>query len=146
MATVKDLLAVKGTQTLSVGPDASVLDAALLMNEHRVGCLLVIDGGALRGIITERDFLRRVVAGRLDPSGTRVHEVMTADVMCCRLHTNIEEARVVMKERRIRHLPVLDDGERLCGLVSIGDLNAHEAHSKDQTIHLLNEYIYGPGQ
>lgn len=146
MATVKDLLAVKGSQTLSVGPDATVLDAALKMNEHRVGCLVVLEEGALRGIITERDFLRRVVAERRDPSNTRVREVMTADVMCCRLHTNMEEARVVMKERRIRHLPVLDDNDRLCGMISIGDLNAHEAYSKDQTIHLLHEYIYGPGQ
>jgi CBS domain-containing protein len=146
VATVKDLLAIKGAQTLSVGPDVTALDAALMMNEHRVGCLLVIEGGALRGIITERDFLRRLVAERRDPSATHVREVMTADVMCCRLHTNMEEARVVMKERRIRHLPVLDDNDRLCGLISIGDLNAYEAQSKDQTIHLLHEYIYGPGQ
>lgn len=143
MATVRDLLAAKKVQLMAVGPEASVLDAALLMNEHKVGSLLVMDGGRLRGIITERDILQRVVAQRRDPSATRVHEVMTADVICCRLNTNIEEARVCMKERRVRHLPVLDDAEQLCGMVSIGDLNAHEAHSKDMTIHLLHEYIYG---
>jgi CBS domain-containing protein len=144
MTTVRDILAAKQVELLSVGPDATVLSAALLMNEHRVGCLLVRDGGELRGIFTERDILRRVVAERRDPSTTPVRDVMTADVMCCRLHTDMAEARVVMMERRIRHLPVLDDHGALCGMISIGDLNAHEAHSKDQTIHLLHEYIYGP--
>src|SRR5438067_949418 len=130
MATVRDLLAAKKVQLMATGPEASVLDAAVLMNEHKVGSLLVMDSGRLRGIITERDILQRVVAQRRDPSVTRVHEVMTADVICCRLNTNIEEARVCMKERRVRHLPVLDDAEQLCGMISIGDLNAHEAHSK----------------
>jgi CBS domain-containing protein len=143
MATVRDLLAVKQTQLMSVGPEATALDAALLMNEHKVGSLLVMDGGRVRGIVTERDILQRVVAHRRDPSGTRVHDIMTADVICCRLQTNVEEARVCMMERRVRHLPVLDDAEQLCGMISIGDLNAHEAHSKDMTIHLLHEYIYG---
>ena len=75
MATVKDLLAAKGSRMLSVGPDATVLDAALLMNEHRIGSLLVIEAGELRGIITERDFLRRVVAERRDPSTAKVRDV-----------------------------------------------------------------------
>jgi CBS domain-containing protein len=87
--------------------------------------------------------LRRVVAERRDPSTARVREVMTDDVMCCRLHTDMEEARVVMKERRIRHLPVLDENDRLCGLISIGDLNAHLTSSQEQTIYLLHEYLYG---
>jgi CBS domain-containing protein len=146
MATVRDILAGKSADLLTVGPGATVLEAALLMNERRVGSLLVLDGGGLCGIFTERDILRRVVAERRDPCTTPIRDVMTADVMCCRPHTNIEEARVVMMERRIRHLPVLDDGGLLCGMVSIGDLNAHEAHSKDQTIHLLHEYIYGHAQ
>ena len=68
---------------------------------------------------------------------------MTAELVCGQLHTSIEEARLVMKERRIRHLPVVDDNDELLGLVSIGDLNAHEAHSQEQTIHLLQEYITG---
>ena len=84
MATVRDLLAAKQTQLMSVGPEATVLDAAMLMNEHKIGSLLVMDGGRLRGIVTERDILQRVVAQRRDQSATRVHEVMTADVICCR--------------------------------------------------------------
>lgn len=143
MATVRDLLAAKQTQLLSIGPDATALDAAMLMNEHKVGSLIVLEASRLCGIVTERDILQRVVAQRRDPPATQVRDIMTADLICCRLHTAVEEARVCMMERRVRHLPVLDEQDKLCGLVSIGDLNAHEARSKDMTIHLLHEYIYG---
>jgi CBS domain-containing protein len=143
MATIRDILAVKGTHVLSIGPEVSILDAALLMNEHKIGSLLVMSGGQLIGIITERDILQRVVAEQRDPSQTKVIDVMTTEVVCCRPHTALDEARGVLKNRRIRHLPVLDEGEKLCGLISIGDLNAHEAHDHELTIHVLQEYIYG---
>jgi CBS-domain-containing membrane protein len=68
---------------------------------------------------------------------------MTTEVICCQQHTTVEEARGVLKNRRIRHLPVVDENKRLCGLISIGDLNAHETHSHERTIHVLQEYIYG---
>lgn len=143
MSTVRDILSVKGSQVTTITGDATVLDAALLMNKHKIGGLVVVDGGSLCGMVTERDILQRVVAERRDPSTTRVREIWTSDVMCCQPHTNLDEARVVMKEKRIRHLPVVNNDGQLCGLISIGDLNAHDAHSKDITIHLLQEYIYG---
>jgi len=143
MATVRDLLVVKGPHVLSIGPEATVLDAALVMNEHKVGSLLVMSGGQLIGIITERDILQRVVVPRRDPGVTPVLDVMTTEVICCQPHTSLEEARGVLKNRRIRHLPVVDEGKRLCGLISIGDLNAHETHDHERTIHVLHEYIYG---
>jgi CBS domain-containing protein len=143
MATVKDILAVKGTQVLSIGPEASVLDAALLMNEHKIGSLVVMTGGQILGIITERDVMRRLVVTRRDPADTPVQDVMTTEVVCCQTNTTLDEARGVLKNRRIRHLPVLDDRQQLCGLISIGDLNAHEAHDQEWTIHILREYIYG---
>jgi CBS domain-containing protein len=143
MSTVRDLLAVKGAHVLSIGPSATVLDAALLMNEHKTGSLVVIEAGRMQGIITERDILRKVVGERRDPGQTPVRQVMTAEVVCCQMHTSIEEARAVMKNRRIRHLPVVQPMGDLCGLVSIGDLNAHEANSQELTIHLLQEYING---
>jgi CBS domain-containing protein len=143
MATVRDILAVKGPHVLSIGPDATVLDAALLMNEHKVGSLLVKSAGRLIGIITERDLLQRVVAQRRDPAATSVAEVMTVEVACCRPETSIDEARGVMKNRRIRHLPVVDDNEQLLGVVSIGDLNAYLSHDQEVTIHVLHEYISG---
>lgn len=143
MSTIRDILAVKGPHILSIGAEAMVLDAALLMNEHKVGSLLVMSGGRLVGIITERDLLARVVSQRLDPAAVPVHAVMTTEVACCRPNTTVDEARGVMKNRRIRHLPVLDDADRLLGVVSIGDLNAHMSRDQEVTIHILHEYIYG---
>src|SRR5580700_1388192 len=141
MATVKDILAVKGSQVLSIGPSASVLLAAHLMNEHRVGSVVVLDQGRVAGIFTERDVLRRVVGEQRDPAKTSVAEVMTSEVVCCTPQTALEELRGAMKNRRIRHLPVVDQEGRLLGLVSIGDLNAQLAAIQEQTIHLLQEYV-----
>jgi CBS domain-containing protein len=143
MATVKDILHHKGKHVLSIGPEASVYDAACLMNEHKVGSVLVCDEGRLAGIFTERDVLQRVVAQRRDPVATRVRDVMTEQVACCQLHTSLDEARGVMKNRRIRHLPVVDDNGQILGLISIGDLNAHDNHHQEMTIHFLHQYIYG---
>jgi CBS domain-containing protein len=143
MATVRDILAVKGSHVLSIGPEATVLDAAVLMNEHKVGSLVVMVAGQVIGIISERDILVRVVVPRLDPGQTLVRDMMTTEVVCCQPHTKLEEARGVLKNRRIRHLPVVDDTKQLCGMISIGDLNAHEAHDHEFTIHILEEYIHG---
>ncbi len=143
MATVHDLLANKGSQVYTVGPDATVLEAALVMNEHRVGAVVVLDAGRLAGMFTERDVLCRVVGERRDPVTTRVADVMTSAVVCSRPETTVEEARQILMHRRIRHLPVLDGGGRLLGLVSIGDLNAHQAMSQEQTIYQMHEYIHG---
>lgn len=143
MSTVAEILTKKGSHVLSIGRQASVLDAATLMNEHKVGALVVIENGRVVGMFTERDVLRRVVGGQRDPAQTTVADVMTTEVVGCRPDTTIEEARGAMMTRRIRHLPVLDGDQRLVGLISIGDLNAHQAHSQEFTIHLLEEYLYG---
>ncbi len=143
MATVKDLLEHKGHQVSSIQPQATVFEAATQMNDKKIGALVVIEDDRLVGMFTERDILQRVVAQKRDASQTAVGEVMTCEVACCRPHTTLDEARGVMKNRRIRHLPVVDEDGRLRGLVSIGDLNAHEAHDKEQTIHFLQEYICG---
>lgn len=143
MASVRDLLAVKGTHVLSIGPDATVYDAAVLMNEHKIGSLVVLEGGRVQGIVTERDILQKVVGQRRDPIAMPVREAMTTDVVCCRMHTAIEEARGVMKNRRVRHLPVVEEDGLLLGLISIGDLNAHEANTQELTIHHLQSYIHG---
>ena len=143
MATVTAILEVKGPHVLTIGREATVLQAALLMNEHKVGALVVTDGEHITGMFTERDVLRRVVGEQRDPTSTPVAEVMTTEVACCTPETTLEEARGAMKNRRIRHLPVVDGGQRLVGLISIGDLNAHQATAHEQTIHLLHEYLYG---
>jgi len=143
MSTVNEMLAHKGSQVYSIGKDATVLDGARLMNEHKIGGLVVLENGRIIGIFTERDVLRRVVAKRLDPAEVRIRDVMTTEVACCRGDTSIDEARAVMMNRRIRHLPVIDDDHTVLGLISIGDLNAHEAGAQEQTIHFLTEYLYG---
>jgi CBS domain-containing protein len=143
MAQVRELLDRKGSHVWTVGPGATVLEAAVAMNEHRVGSLVVVEGGRVAGILTERDVLVRVVADRRDPAATRVAEVMTAEVVCCSPETTLDEARGAMRDRRIRHLPVAGADGRLLGLISIGDLNAQLQAAQEQTLFLLTEYIHG---
>ncbi len=143
MATVSDVLKHKGSQVFSIGPDASVLDAALLMNEHRIGGLVVLHNSKVDGIITERDVLRRVVAQRKDPASVRVKEVMTTDVFVCKKDATTDEARVIFNTKRIRHLPVVDDHGQLHGMISIGDINGWKLNGQEATIHYLKEYLYG---
>src|SRR5262249_16475704 len=143
MVTMKDILSQKGAQVVTIDKEATVLQAAQLMNQQRIGSLVVVEDGCIIGMFTERDVLRRVVSERRDPATTPVADVMTSQVLCCTLATTVDEARGSMKNRRIRHLPVVDDGNHLLGLISIGDLNAHQATAQEQTIHLLHEYLYG---
>jgi CBS domain-containing protein len=143
MSAVQQILARKGSNVFTVSGNATVLEAAQLMNEHKIGALVVIEDGRVVGMFTERDVLRRVVGEQREPSTTRVGDVMTGEVVCCTLETTIEEARGAMKNRRVRHLPLVDDEGRLQGLISIGDLNAFATSDHEQTIYLLQEYIYG---
>ena len=142
MPTVQTVLDRKGGQVVTIGVADSVLAAATLMNERGIGGLVVLEGERVAGMFTERDILRRVVAARRDPSRTAVGEVMTSPVAYCRRDTRLTECRAVMTERRIRHLPVVDD-TGVCGIVTIGDLMAHEVTDREATIQYLNEYIFG---
>ena len=143
MPAIRDILASKGSNVLSIPPDTTALEAAELMNTHRVGSLVVMDGGRVIGMFTERDILTRVVVARRDPGETAVREVMSTKVICCQPQTKLDEARVAMKDRRIRHLPVVDEMGQLLGLISIGDLNAYDANSQESTIYYMEQYIHG---
>jgi CBS domain-containing protein len=144
MGTVSDILRDKpGISIFSTLPNDSVLDATQLMIRYGVGALLVMEGENLLGIFTERDVLRRIVAERRNPLETSVADVMTRNVICCTLETSIDEARSVMKNRRIRHLPVLGPLGDVLGVISIGDLNAYHTSHQESTIHLLHEYLHG---
>jgi CBS domain-containing protein len=143
MASVSDILAGKGRHMVTISSHATVLTAATVMNDNKVGSLLVLDDGRLIGMVTERDLSQRIVAAQRDPATTRVADIMTGDVICCRPHTDIEEARSVMKNRRVRHLPVVEEDGGVIGLISIGDLNAYQVDSAERTIYLLTEYIHG---
>jgi CBS domain-containing protein len=143
MTTARDLLDQKKSGgVVTVPPDATVKDAARLMHDRRIGALVVSEGKTLRGIFTERDVLWRVVAQGLDAAATRVRDVMTAEVIVVRPDRDVDEIETIMKEHRIRHLPVAgDDG--LLGMLSIGDLNAFRADADHQKVEYLTEYIYG---
>lgn len=142
MATVLELLARKGSDLVSVAPTASVLDAARLMNERGTGSVLVIaDTEELVGIFTERDILRRVVAAGL-AAATPVLSVLTTPVITCLPETSVEECAAIMTTRRIRHLPVVDAGGRLYGVVSSGDVLAHRVAEHEATIQYLNGYMF----
>ena len=142
MATVQSVLERKGSQVVTIDVAESVLAAATLMNERAIGGLVVMDGAAVAGMFTERDILRRVVAAKLDPARTTVGEVMTTQVAICRRDTLQDDCRAVMTERRSRHLPVVD-AQGVCGIVTIGDLMAHEVTDREATIQYLSEYIFG---
>ena len=143
MVTVRDILTEKGQHVTTISPQATVHTAVVLMNDHKIGSLLVMEDGRLIGLIGERDILIGIVAEQRDASRTPVEEVMNRDVICCRPHTTLEEARSAMKHRRVRHLPVMDDEGQVVGLVSIGDLNAYQVNYQEKTIYLLQEYIHG---
>jgi CBS domain-containing protein len=143
MSVVREILAKKGSHVHSIGPQVTVLEAARFMTENNIGALLVLDGDRIAGLFSERDILVRVVSEARDPARTPVGEVMTEEVACCTPDTPLEETRSAFKNRRIRHLPVVNDEQRLLGLISIGDLNAHLVTDQEHTIFLLNEYLYG---
>ena len=143
MATVRDILSVKGDKVQTVGESISALEATQMMNAHSIGSLVVTRGYRVVGMFTERDVLRRIVAEQRDPEKVAVKDVMTAKVVCCRLDTPLSDVRSLVKDRRIRHVPVLDDNDALCGLVSMGDLNAWNLRDGQATIQYMADYIYG---
>ena len=121
MQQVGDLLRRKGTEIISITPEATVAEAVDLMAEKGIGSLLVMQGGALCGIVTERDYARKVVISGMSTENTCVADIMTADVLTTAVEKNIDECMMLMTEKRIRHLPVVD-GDRVLGIISIGDL------------------------
>ena len=140
MKTVKQILDAKGQQILSVAPDDSVLDAVKLMATKGVGALLVVQDGALKGIITERDYARKVVLEGHTSATTQVRQIMTSKVLCAQPSETVEECMALMTEKRIRHLPVLDGGT-LIGIISIGDLVKTIIAEQKFIISQLENYI-----
>jgi CBS domain-containing protein len=140
MGQVADILRSKGAVVHGIAPDATVHEAVVRMVAANVGSLLVLEGDDLVGIITERDYLRRVALSDRPAQILEVREVMTAPVVSVSSDEAIEDCLTMMTEHRFRHLPVVDEG-RLVGVVSIGDLV--KARSAEQTTHIsvLHEYI-----
>ena len=142
MPIVQHVLAEKDSRVYSTSPATSVLEAIAKMNQHKIGALVVMQDQKVVGMFTERDVLRRVVGDMRNPADTAVAEVMTTDVVCVGPQADLDEVSEIMRERRIRHVPVCD-GEKLLGMISIGDVNALHASNQQAHIHYLSEYIYG---
>jgi CBS domain-containing protein len=142
MPIVQDILALKGSHVHRIAPETSVLQAIHQMNRHKVGAMLVMQASEVVGIFTERDVLRRVIGETRSPADVTVAEVMTTEVICCTPTTDLDEISAIMQEKRIRHVPCFDDG-RLCGMISIGDINAYHVSQHVETINQLSDYICG---
>ena len=133
----------KGTTVHSVSPDDTVYDALKFMAEVNVGALLVTEDGKVAGIISERDYTRKIALFHKSSSETKISEIMTSNVVTISPQHTVDEAMATMTSKGIRHLPVLDDQEQLVGLVSIGDLVKTVIENQKQVIQQLESYIQG---
>lgn len=143
MKLVQHLLDSKGRDIISVTADVSVLDAIKLMAEKTVGSLLVMQGDELQGIMTERDYARKVIIKGRSSETTAVGEIMTADVCSATSQQTVNDCMALMDKRKIRHLPVVDDG-KVTGMLSIGDLVQAIIADQQEEIQQLEQYISGP--
>ncbi len=142
MKTVKDLLRVKGYDIWSIAPDATVYEALQLMAAKNIGAVLVMNADDLVGIMSERDYARKVVLKGKSSKDTPVREIMTDRVICVRADQTAEECMAVMTNKRVRHLPVLE-GDELIGVISIGDVVKAIISDQEFMIEQLETYITG---
>lgn len=140
MTTVKHLLERKGSQIYSVGPDDPVLGAIEVMAERHVGALLVMRGAELVGIVSERDYARKVILKQRSIAETRVSQIMTSPVTTVSPAQTVNECMQIVTNQRVRHLPVVSEG-RVVGVVSIGDLVKAVIEEQQQQIEQLERYI-----
>jgi CBS domain-containing protein len=142
MKTVAQLLRAKGPHVLSVSPDAAVFAALEVMAERNVGALLVLDGERLVGIFSERDYARKVILKGKSSKEIPVREIMSTQVLYVRPDQTVEDCMALMTDKRVRHLPVLD-GERIAGVISIGDVVKAIIAEQEFMIEQLQNYITG---
>lgn len=144
-STISEILNTKGGQAWSIGPDATVFDAIELMAGKNVGALLVTENDKLVGIISERDYTRKVALKGKSSKQTAVREILSGQVISVTPQHSVEDCMRLMTDHRIRHLPVLEEGH-IVGVVSIGDLVNWIISAQSSTIHQLQTYISGyPG-
>jgi len=140
MTTIRQLLATKGNDVWSISPEATVYDALALLAEKNIGALLVLQDGEIAGIVSERDYARKVVLRGKASMKTPVSEIMTAQVVTARPELGVRDALALMTERHIRHLPVVE-GAKVVGFVSIGDLVKSIIADQELLINQLEQYI-----
>ncbi len=142
MKPVREVLRIKGEETWSIAPDAPVYDALKLMAEKNVGVLLVLEGGKLAGILSERDYARKVILKGKSSKDTPVREIMSEKVVCVTPEQSVAECMALMTNKRFRHLPVIEDG-KLVGVISIGDVVKVIISEQKFVIEQLEHYIAG---
>jgi CBS domain-containing protein len=142
MSTVADILRKKGSEVFTIADTATVFDAIKEMSDKGVGCLVVMRGESIRGILTERDYLRKIALQGRHSKDTPVPDIMTESLVVASPQDTVESCMAVMTEKRIRHLPVVDQG-KLAGLVSVGDLIKQIASRQKAEIRYLTDYISG---
>lgn len=140
MRTVRQLLDTKSPEIHSISPDAPVIDAIRLMAERRIGALLVMEGPRLAGMLSERDYARKIVLQGRSSKDTPVRDIMSADVVSVSPQHNTDQCMQLVTDSRIRHLPVVEDGQ-VVGLVSIGDLVKAVIEEQRQELDHLQRYI-----
>lgn len=141
MKTVRQLLQGKASGVQTVGPDVPVIEALRQMAEREIGALPVVNGGKLIGILSERDYARKVILQGKSSRDTPVRDIMTSRVICVGPQRTVEECMALMTDKRIRHLPVIEHGE-LTGLLSIGDLVKEVISEQQFVIAQLESYIH----
>ncbi|MBU3927579.1 MAG: CBS domain-containing protein [Bacteroidetes bacterium] len=144
MATIRDLLKTKGDQVWTVTPNTSVLETLLMMTEKAVGALVVVEGDQIAGIISERDFIHSIAEKERCVLNTVVLEYMTTTVLTVSPDQSIEDCMLLMTDKHIRHLPVVENG-KLVGMISIGDIVKDIISSEKSRINALENYIEGRG-
>jgi len=142
MKTVKDILRIKGSDIWSTTPDATVYEALQTMAEKNVGALVVLDADTVVGIMSERDYARKVILHGRSSREIRVREIMTSEVYFVRPEQDIKECMAQMTDKRVRHLPALEN-DRLVGIISIGDVVKAVIAEHESTIKHLEDYITG---
>lgn len=142
MATAEELLKRKGYTVYSVNPDQQVLEAIRLMAQYGIGALLVMQGEQLVGVVSERDYARKVILKGRSSSDTAVRQIMSAPVLTVRADQTVRECMEIMTARRVRHLPVVNN-QRVIGVLSIGDLVRTVIEEQQRTIEQLEQYIHG---
>lgn len=143
ITTIEPILSAKGRDVFTISPDSTVFEALQLMAELDIGALVVLDGESIAGIFSERDYARKVILQGLSSPRTEVRQVMTSGVYYATPNQSVEECMALMTDKHVRHLPVIDSGGSLMGVVSIGDLVRASIADKEFMINQLEKYILG---
>ena len=142
MRSVKDILEEKGTQIYDVTPDATVYEALQIMADKNVGALMVIEGDTVAGLVSERDYARKIILKGKFSKDVPVREIMTVDIIRIGPDNDVEYCMELMTDKRVRHLPVFEN-DRLIGIISIGDIVKAIIEHKEEIIEQLENYIKG---